>query len=285
MSGSAAANANGHVERSGILGNLTRVLQRRETIQFLVSSNLKAGHRDKLLGSVWNLLDPAFFIAIYFLVFGIGLKQAGSDPFEFAVFLSIGVLSFQFLEGVVSQAATCIRSHQGLLHAIYFPKAILPISLCFSRLYDLLWSLAVLLIALFFIGTRFSVHLAWLPVIIAVQFILNMGVAFVIAYLGAFFADTRNVSSAATRLLFFASPIFYFPRSEFGHAGIVPPELLHYYMLNPMAGLLDSYPDVLLWGRAPDFANFCYVAGVSMVILVLGFALFSRGEGDFAKYV
>ena len=80
-------------------GPVRRLLQRRETLWFLVLSNLRAGHRDKLLGNFWNLLDPLLFMGVYFLVFGIGFRQAQGSPREFVIYLAIGVIVWRFFDG------------------------------------------------------------------------------------------------------------------------------------------------------------------------------------------
>ncbi|MFQ5429231.1 MAG: ABC transporter permease, partial [Phycisphaerae bacterium] len=124
-----------------------RLYARRETVRFLVHSNLKADHRDKFLGRVWSLLDPLLFMLVYLVVFGFLFGQARRGPAgttEFIIYLLCGVMSWRFFEGAVSQAAGCIRTHRGLIHEISFPKAVFPVSVCLSRLSDFLWGLLVL---------------------------------------------------------------------------------------------------------------------------------------------
>ena len=266
--------------------NGRRIRERRETLRYLISANLKAGHRDKLLGNLWNLLDPLLFLGVYFLVFGIGLRQAQGDPYGFVVYLSLGVLAFRFFEGSMSQAAVCVRSNAGLLHSVYFPKAMLPIAVCFSRLYDFVWGLVILMGAMWFaLDLSFSIQALWLPLILLLQFLVCLGLAFIVAFLGAIFADTQNIVAIGTRLLFFLSPIFYFARSQGGHEGIIPEQYLFYYELNPLARLLDGYRDALLWGVAPTNEALLYLGGIATTSLILGFWLFSRAEGRFAKYL
>ena len=101
---------------------------RRETIRYLVTANLKAGHRDKVLGNLWNLLDPLLSLSVYYLVFGVLFRQASGGAGNYLVYLFIGILSWRFLDGAVSQAVNSIRGNRGLVHEINFPKAVFPIS-------------------------------------------------------------------------------------------------------------------------------------------------------------
>jgi ABC-type polysaccharide/polyol phosphate export permease len=63
-------------------------------------------------------------------------------------------------------------------------------------------------------------------------------------------------------------------------------QLLHtVYMMNPFACFFECFRDVMLWGQPPQLDLLLYVAAVSIVVFIAGFALFTRGEGRFAKYV
>jgi len=271
------------VRRDSVLENAKEVLARLETIQYLVASQLRAGHRNKVLGNLWTLLDPLMLLGIYYLVFGIGLRQAGDDPGKFVIYLGIGVLAFRFLDQTLAQAANCIRANRGLVEQVPFPKAILPIVISLCRLYDFVWGLVVLCIAIWLTGFPLTASVGWVPIFILIQLALCIGLAYIVACVGAFFADTTNIVAAATRLLFFASPIFYFARPEPGHPGIIPPEYATYYYLNPLATLLDGYRDALLWGRTPSAETLLYPLAVSFIALGVGFAIFSRHERRYAR--
>lgn len=265
---------------------------RRETIRFLVSSNLQAGHRDKVLGHLWSLLDPLFFAAVYFVVFGLlfGQTRRGHGG-DFLIYLVIGVFAWRFMDGSVMQSSSCIRGRRGLIHEINFPKAVFPVSICLSRLYDFLWGQVALFIILLLTGTTLSLHAFWLPLVILLQLMFITGLAFIVAYLGAFFADTVNVVTVGMRLWFYTSPLFYYVKDIVGpdghvvQKGLIPERWQAAFMLNPIACFFEIYRDCLQHASAPDFVHLGYVAAVSIVVLVVGFAVFLRGEGSFAKYV
>jgi|JI10StandDraft_1071094.scaffolds.fasta_scaffold371508_2 lipopolysaccharide transport system permease protein len=269
----------------GPVAALRRVLARTETIRLLTVSQLASGHRDKLLGNVWSLLDPLLTLAVYYLIFGIGFRQAAGAPREFVLHLFVGIVVWRFFSESVGQAAGCLRSQRSLILAADFPKAVIPISVCLARLYDLAWSLVVVGAAAWLLGTGFGPQIAWIVPILALLFAWTLGLSFLVAHAGLFFADTANLVGAFLRLWVLVSPIFYFARSAHGRTGIVPPGLLDYYMLNPMAGLLEAFRDVLIWHATPRGGELVFVASVSLGLLAVGFVVFARGEGRFAKYV
>jgi ABC-type polysaccharide/polyol phosphate export permease len=76
----------------------------------------------------------------------------------------------------------------------------------------------------------------------------------------------------------FASPVAYPLES-------VPERLRTLYLLNPMAGLIDSYRRVLLHGTLPDFGYLGVAASVSLVLVCLAYLLFKRAERTFADVI
>ena len=277
-----------------------QVWARRETIRYLTSSNLKAGHRDKALGHLWNLLDPLMFMLVYFFVFGILFKQAGNQrSVDYMLYLFIGLLPWNFISGTIQQSTMCIRGNRGLILEINFPKSVFPLSVAFARLYDYLWGIVILFVFLFASGIWPTRHVVWLPLLILITLLFTMGVSMIMAYLGAFFADMSNIINVALRLMFYCSPIFYYIRDVTKtvvkdgksvevvthHAMIKDPLYWKIYMSNPVACLFECYRDILLWKRAPDTYLLSYAAAFAVVIFFIGFARFTRNEGKFAKYI
>jgi len=265
-----------------ITRSIAELVSRWETVRFLVAGNLKAGHREKVLGHVWNLLDPLLFVGVYYVVFGLLFGQAERGRGTFIVYLAIGVLAWRFFDATVSQATLCIKANRGLIHEIAFPKAVFPVAVSLSRLYDFLWGVVVLLAIVQCTGFALTAHVLWLPPLLALHLLFAMGIAFFAACLGAFFADTANVAGVLLRLWMYASPTFYYARGE--HA-LIPERFQGIYMMNPMACVLEGYRDALLWGRMPDPAMLLYMLVASLAVLLAGFAVFTFGEGRFAKYI
>ncbi len=278
---------------------LRELAGRWQTIRYLTTSALKAGHRDKVLGHLWNILDPMMFMLVYYFVFGVlfGLAGGGRST-TFMLYILLGVLTFNFFSATSNQATVCIRGNRGLIHEINFPKGVFPISVTLARFYDFVWGLVVFFVFMVVGGIWPTAQYAWLPLLLLLLLMLTMGTAFLVAYLGAFFADMANIVNVIMRLLFYISPVFYFIRDitvNERHNGVM--KAVHYramfhnelgrfiYMLNPFSCLLECFRDSMLWGRKPDPILLGYSAVASVLICIAGFLLFIRGEGKFAKYI
>jgi lipopolysaccharide transport system permease protein len=76
----------------------------------------------------------------------------------------------------------------------------------------------------------------------------------------------------------YACPIVY-PLS------LVPSWLRPWYLLNPMAGLVDAYRQVIVKGALPDWPALGVAAVVSVVIALAGYVTFKHLEDEFADVI
>ena len=60
---------------------------------------------------------------------------------------------------------------------------------------------------------------------------------------------------------------------------------LLFQILNPMAGLVVAYRDILYFGRGPDLPVLAVVTAISVVALVIGSFTFRRLSPAFAEEV
>ena len=81
----------------------------------------------------------------------------------------------------------------------------------------------------------------------------------------------------ALQLWLYASPIIYSIEQ-------VPDWLRPYYFLNPMAGVIESYRDILLQQQMPGY-YLVISALMAAVALVVGYRFFKRVEFQFADVV
>ncbi len=85
-----------------------------------------------------------------------------------------------------------------------------------------------------------------LPLVFAVQFVVTLSLAYIVAALHVSFRDVRYVLAVALLLGFYLTPVFYDPSA-------IPPAFQPLYHLNPLVTLIESYRNLLLYGDMPQF--------------------------------
>jgi len=89
--------------------------------------------------------------------------------------------------------------------------------------------------------------------------------------MNVFYRDIGFIIPVAIQLLMFATPIIY-PLS------IVPERFRPYYILNPLAGIIDSYRRILLHNAMPDWPSLAVAAVISLLVFGSGLVYFKRVE-------
>src|SRR3546814_3468686 len=86
---------------------------------------LKVKYKDSSLGFFWSMLNPAMYLAVFYVVFHIIL---GSGIAYFAIYLLSGLLAWNMFNGSVTAATGSIVNNGSLVNKVYFPREILPLS-------------------------------------------------------------------------------------------------------------------------------------------------------------
>ena len=124
---------------------------------------------------------------------------------------------------------------------------------------------------------RVAPTMNWLWVIptFAIQMALSLGLMLILAPLNALYRDVGQAIPLFVQVWMYASPIVY-------PASLVPPSLRPYYLLNPMAVIIESYRSAILRNETPDLPFLAFAALLASSLLVGGYYLFKRLERGIA---
>ncbi|CAM5620660.1 hypothetical protein SALBM217S_04811 [Streptomyces griseoloalbus] len=120
------------------------------------------------------MATPLLNAAVYFFIFGLLLGARRGIPSDVYVpFLVTGVFVFTFTQSPVLAAVPAISGNLGLVRALHFPLASLPISFALQQLQQLLFSMIVLVVIM--VAFRSYPDLSWLLVVpaLALQFVFR----------------------------------------------------------------------------------------------------------------
>jgi ABC-type polysaccharide/polyol phosphate export permease len=264
-----------------LFANLRHLLRYRALITALVARELKARYRGSVLGFVWSFVNPLLLLLIYNFVFSVmmpGARGEGVEPY--ALFLFCGLLPWTWFSSSLLDASNVLIAGGNLIRKVLFPAEILPTVTVLAGLVHYCLGLGVL--AAFFVYYRHPVppaDLLWLPVIVAVQLLLTLGLAWLLSALTVHFRDLRDLLSNLMTLWFFGTPIIYpLDRAPEGARWILN--------LNPFTHLAVAYQDVLF--RPEPFSNarrLLAIGAASMAVCVFGYFVFDRLRDTLAEEV
>lgn len=248
---------------------------RRTLLWFLVRSDLKVAYKRKLLGFLWGLLDPLMMMMVYVILVRYVFQRGGP---QLSVLLFSALLAWKWFTYSLQKATVCITGRAKLVQTVSFPLVVLPTQQVVTGLCKYVFSLAALVPLLFIFNASFSVHMLWLPLLVGIQFVFTLGLAFVCSVLGVYFRDLQNILQFGLRMWFYLSPALYTVGDR------IPVRLRTIYMLNPFAALFNAYKNVLVRGTRPP--DYIWVAlGFGIAFLAFGLWLFAHQGPNLAKDV
>ncbi len=241
----------------------------RHALWLLTTRDLKVRYTTSTLGYVWSILDPLLMSLIYWVIFGLLLQRGANTPDPYILFLLTGVLPWTWFNGNLSDGTRAFRQEGKLIRSVKIARSIWILRQVCSKGIEFVISLSILVIfALITLTPPSPLALIFLPAAVALQLLLTVGCNFIIAPLSVLYRDVERVVKLGLRILFYGSPILYFPT-------IGNPTLHFLYGLNPVAGIVDLYRGIFF----PEAANWVYVLEsliVSLVIFAVGSVVFRR---------
>jgi len=238
---------------------------------------LRGRYQQSALGWLWAIVQPVATVAIFAVVFTrIVPVDTGGVPY--ILFSYTAVVPWTLLSTSITDMAMSLVQNMNLVGKIYFPREALPIAGLIARLADFGISFILLVILVIIFGIPVSpIGLLYLPLILLIQLALILGLGIGAAALNVFYRDVDPLLKLVTQVWFYASPILY-PIS------FVPEKWQWAYFLNPMAGIIAAYRDVLIYNTVPgDYL--VPAAGISFFLLLFGYWFFKRVEFQFADIV
>jgi teichoic acid transport system permease protein len=256
-----------------------RLWHRRWFVAAYSSASNAVGYEGNFLGQAWQLLTPLLNIGVYYLIFGVLLHTSRGVP-NFIAFLSVGVFVFAFCTSSLTTGARAITGNLGLVRALQFPRAVLPVSTTLVAFLRLLNSLVVLIPIVLISGEPLTWR--WLELVpaIALQAVFCLGLAFVVARLGARVPDMTEILPFVSRMWMYTSGVMYsvqvFTR---GHPGWVSTVM----SVNPGYVFLVLARHALLVGSPATAVNWLVALGWAVGTLVMSYLYFWRGEEEYGN--
>lgn len=248
----------------------------RQLLKSNVQKEIRGKYKGSFLGVLWSFINPLLQVLVYAIVFPFIMKNTQEN---YVVFLIIGILPWTWFITAINQGTSCVLANAGIIKKVYFPREILPISIVTSGMINFLISCIVIFLFLIFSGIGISWYVLFLPIIVIIQFIFTLGILFMTSSIDVYIRDAEYIIAFIVNMLFYATPILYSP-DIFQNTPIS-----WLFKINPLAGIINSYRDILFYKTMPNLGSLIFVFVISIILLLLGIAVFRKLEKGFAEEV
>jgi lipopolysaccharide transport system permease protein len=239
--------------------------------------NIRARYQQSLMGGLWIVAQPVATVIVFSVIFTLFVPiDTGEIPYP--VFSYVAIVPWMLLSSSLTDMASSLVSNMSLVTKIYFRREILPLAAMLARLLDFLVAGVILFVLMFVYRMQINpASLLALPAVIIIQLALIVGLGLFLAAANTFYRDIGPSLALGIQLWFYASPIIY-------PVSMVPENLRTFYFLNPMAGVLIAYREILLFGRLPGVYLIPAIV-IAAIVLVIGYWFFRHVEFRIADIV
>jgi ABC-type polysaccharide/polyol phosphate export permease len=251
-----------------------RELWRRREFAFELSrTELRAQHFNTVFGQLWLVINPLLLAGVYFVL--VDIIRPRPEGIEFFGHLMAALFAYYFVSDAVRQAVKSVTSGGRLILNTAFPRTLLPLASVITAFKRFLPTLAIYVPVHIALGRPGGPELLYLLPIFFLFLVIAAGMAMLVASLQVYFRDLKSFLPYGLRVWLYACPILYY-------ASEVPDRYDAILVVNPIAGLLTAWSDVLDNGVAPAAGTF-FTGGAWAVGLFLAGALFFMSrEREFA---
>ncbi|MEO8563014.1 MAG: ABC transporter permease [bacterium] len=244
----------------------------------LALRDVKLRYRQTALGVAWVVLLPLLASGIFTLVFRVVAKLP-SDGSPYFLFVFAGYLGWNAFQNTLQRCGISLIGNTALVTKVYFPRIILPAASVLASLLDFAIGMVTLLLVLLVRGEMPSLAmLALVPLLMLILQVLALGLGLFSAALSVRFRDVMYVLPFLIQLLLYASPVAY-------GISAVPEGARRFYLLNPIAPLLDGLRASLLGRGDVHWMAIGTSALVSVALFIAGTLFFLYQDRQYADVI
>lgn len=247
----------------------------RELLKSNIKKEIRGKYKGSFLGILWSFINPLLQVFVYSIVFSYVMKMQID---HYLVYVVCGIIPWTFFTTVVNQGMVTVRTNASIIKKVYFPREILPISVVASGLVNFGISCVIILAFALGEGLGLSWMLVFVPIIALLQTFFSLGLVLICSAINVYVKDLEYIVQFILNMAFHATPILY-------DISIFPTSLRWVLNLNPLAHMVNAYRDIFMYHTVIAPSSWIYMIVVSIIVMMIGFAVFNRLQKGFAEEI
>lgn len=266
--------------------NFKELWHYRDLLLLFVKRDIVTVYKQTILGPLWYFIQPLFTSVIFTLIFNRmgGINTGNVPPFLFNL---AGITAWNYFRECLMGTSNTFVKNQAIFGKVYFPRAIMPLSITISNL--LKFGIQLLILIGFYIyyvltGKLITpnIYLFLFPIYVFMMALLGLGLGMLVSSWTTKYRDLNVLLGFGVSLLMYLSAVPYpvsLARSKF------PPAVAALVEYNPVSQIIEGFRFMLLDTGLFSWASFAYTLGISIVLFLLGLLVFNKTEKTFVDTV
>ncbi len=255
--------------------DVRELLRYKDLLLNLMIRHLTVRYRRSLLGFCWSWLNPLMNTVVFTIIFANVFRFGTKD---FIIYFLSAYQLWNFMAQSTTDAAHSILLNGQLFNKIYLPTSVFVYSVVLSGLVNLGLALIPLFLLVLVIGKGLQPALFFLPLPLLFALMFSLGVSLTLASTAVFFHDIINFYKIFLMPWMYLTPIVY-------PLNIVPEKYLPLIKFNPMFYIVECFRQPIFQGQVPAAPMVLMAAGISVLTLLVGYAVFASLSDKFVYYV
>jgi len=261
---------------------LKEIWRYRDLLMLFVRRDFVSVYKQTILGPAWFFIQPLFTTIIYTFIFG-SVADLPADGIPHSLFYLAGVTAWNYFANSLTIISDTFIKNSNIFGKVYFPRAVTPLSIVISNLIQFGLQLLLFLLVYFyyiFKGAEVvpSSTLLLLPLLIGSMALLSLGFGMTISSLTTKYRDLKFLIKFGIQLAMYGSSVIY-PLSE------IPEKYQLLVMINPMVGIIETFKFMFFGIGTFSWGLMAYSISFSVVIFIVGLAIFNKTEKNFMDTV
>jgi lipopolysaccharide transport system permease protein len=254
----------------------------RDLLGLLVRRDFVALYKQTILGPLWFVIQPLLTTVVFTLVFG-NIAKISTDGAPHIAFYLAGITLWTYFADSLTKTAETFTTNANIFGKVYFPRAIVPLSIVVSNLIKFAIQFAIFLAAVgWYWASGAQVHpnaaVLLLPLLLLVMGMLGLGGGLLISALTTKYRDLRFLLTFAVQLLMYGTPIIY-------PASALPAKYALLINANPITPIAEAFRYGFLGSGSLNAGQLAYSAIAATAVLAVGLVVFNQVEQTFMDTV
>lgn len=239
----------------------------------LLKKELRVRYKQLALGYFWSIASPLLYAALYYFVFKVVMQVKTEN---YPVFLICSLFPWQWFANSVGVGAQTFLGNASIIKKTLFPRNLISFVAVLQDAVHFLITIPVLItFLLIFKLTPSWDWFIYIPLLFLVQLAITYSLNLIVATINLFFRDLERIIQLFLTLMFYGTPVLY-------AENLIPEQYKVILQINPMAGLIINWRNVLMTGEF-SYELFGVTVLWSVVLLAISHWIYKKLVWRFAE--